>query len=403
MFILLPLLILLLTTALNPLVQAQGPAEPTLLPQTRIVAGSVLAIRITDEPAISGDFTVSPQGTIHFVLTDDTGDKKTEWDVAVAGKTADQAQQAVIESLKLYFISPEVRLSITRMPKLKILMAGPVRRTELNLPLGSHLSDALNAAGCDPNTDYERILLLHKADGKTATMAINFTLTQSGKSEDDPALESGDRIILQRRPAPKQEATLKTVRIIGQVGREGDVPVGRNMTIKDVLDQVGGLNENADRKKVVLHRSSTGKDYELDADKIADNDPLFNIAVESGDYIVVGRRDVSQRYAVSGEVRAGAVYPFDPAEHMTVLRALEKAGGLTKKGDPRMGVLRRGFLNNPLASQDLPFDIDKIRKGKAQDWELIPGDVVVILPKQHRPTIWQNLLPLVFRFLPFGL
>jgi len=400
------LILLLITSQLSLAQRAQTGPDPTVQASTRIVTGAVLNVVVTDEPTLSGAFTVSDKGTIHFVISAGPDDKnKEEWDVTVAGDTADKATEAVTESLKKYLKAPDVRVTITRMPRLLIELSGPVRKPELRLPLGSHLSDAINAAGCESDTDYTHIILLrkNKASGKTMPIPVNFIDVQAGQGDDDPALETGDKILLQKRPAPKPETVLKTARVVGLVGMEGDVPIGKNETIKELLNQVGGLKEGADRKKVLLHRGSTGKDYELDADKIDADDPLFNIIVEPGDFIMVGRRDITQRFGVGGEVRAGNIYPYDPTEHMTVLRAIERAGGITKKADGRKGVLRRGFLNNPLQSRDLPFDIEAIRKGKAQDWDLMAGDLVLILPREHRPSFLQNLLPLVLRFLPFGL
>jgi protein involved in polysaccharide export with SLBB domain len=383
----------------------QAQIDPTVQIATRIVKAAILTVTITDEPGLSGDYTVNEAGAIHFVISAGDDVNKVEWDVVVADKTAAEATDLVTASLKTYLKAPEVRVVIKQMPRLHVEVSGPVRRGNLNLPLGSHLSDALKAAGCDRDADYAHIILIrrNKIDGKPLPTPINFIDDQSGSGDGDPALQSGDRILLQKLAAPKPETKLQTIRILGQVAREGDVPVGKSETIKDVLAEVGGLTENADRKKVVLHRASTGKDYELDADKIGEDDPLFNIVVEPGDFIMVGRRDLTQRYGVGGEVQAASIYNFDPGEHMTVLRAIEKAGGITKKGDTHKGILRRGFLNNPLASRDLPFDAEAIRKGKARDWDLVPGDMVIVLPKQRKPSLLQNLLPIVLRFLPFGL
>jgi protein involved in polysaccharide export with SLBB domain len=385
-----------------PPATAQTQADPTITPETRIVAGSVLKITVTDEPGLSGDFTVSAAGSVHFVISDAAGTDKVEWDVAVAGKTAADATGAVIAGLKTYLLAPEVKLVIAEMPRLRIEVSGPVRRNTLRLPLGSHLSDALSAAKCDADTDFEKILLLRK-DKMGGKMLTKFISLADAQGETDPTLESGDRIVLQKRPAPRPESQLRTVRVTGQVGVEGDVPVGPKETMKELLAGVGGLKENADRKRILLHRATTDKDYTLDADLIAAGDPLHNIQVEPGDFIVVSKVDLSLRYAVGGEVMQGSIFPFDPAEHMTVSRALEKAGGVNKKGDSRHGVLRRGFFVDPVHTHDLVFDLDAIHKKKARDWDLIPGDLIIIPQKQHRPSLLQALIPIALHFLPFGL
>lgn len=202
------------------------------------------------------------------------------------------------------------------------------------------------------------------------------------------------------KPPGAPEHVLRTVRIVGEVGREVDIPLAKGMTVKDALAKAGGLKDTADPNNIRLHRGESGKDYVLKAAGIADEDPALNLVLEPGDYLIAYKRDLSMRWGIDGEVMAGNVFPYVPGFKMTVTRAVSIAGGLTKKAEHHKGVLRKGYLINPTQSRDIVFDYDAILNKKQQDFEVEAGDVVVILQRQHRPTIWQKLLPLALKFLP---
>ncbi|HZO86745.1 MAG TPA: SLBB domain-containing protein [Chthonomonadaceae bacterium] len=384
--------------------------DPEATPTTKITSGCVLAILVTDAPQLSGSFTVDAEGKIHFTLTDEEGGHKEEWDVNVQGRTAEEARGVIAESLKRYILAPEVQVILAKLPRVRVFISGAAQTTgKLDLSPKAHLSDALAACHYKPEADLAniRILRQEKGDGKTPgkvrTLAVNFAAFMRGESQDDPALESGDKIILPAVPAPTVSAEPKLVRIVGEVNREASLPLSPGMTLRDAFDRAGGLKETADREKIRLVRGADGRILEVDADRVLANDPVHNLPLSAGDLIIVGQRDRSLRYAVLGEVLEPNTFDWNPKEKVTLLRALEMAGGLTKKADRRKGLLRKGYLNNPAETRDLPFDLELIAKGKQPDWEIEPGDAVFVLPKQHRPSFLQQIAPLLFRFLPFGL
>lgn len=392
---------------------------------TIIVPGCLLDVAVKEEPTLSGEYVVDSNGAIHISLSDDTGKHKEQWSVTVDKKTAAEAQDMILQSLKAYLRRPEVHVTIIRIPHIHVELSGAgCKFASLDLGLDAHLSDILVA--CKTNADFSHILILHRQsalEGITApdittkqqpisneiptrrSLTIDFRPYQQGESTEDPKLQDGDKIYIQLRSKvdEKPEYILRTVRVVGEVGREVDLPLSPDMTLRDALTRAGGLKETADKNKIRLHRGEGGKDYDLKAAGIMAGEPDMNLKLEPGDYIIVGKTDLSMRWGIDGEVVSRNVFPYTPGDRMTVSRAIARVGGLTKKGDPRKGVLRKGFLINPTRSHDILFDYEAIMKKKQTDWAIDAGDVVVILPRPRRPTVWQQLLPLVFRFIPLPL
>ncbi len=408
--------------------------------QTRLVPGCVVRVIVEGEPAISGEYEVDAAGLIRFRLADDEGRHSEEWSVAVGQKTVDEVRDLVTASLKKYLRAPVVHLAILQIPRLHIEMSGSgCKPGPLLMPLSARLSDVLTA--CKPNADMEHILILRRsavppapgaaaavvtdtkpqpvtlspatlppAVGQNAaldaggmrprTLTVNFLAFQQGESADDPPLQDGDRVFIQARPEGQPTYALRTVRVVGEVGREADLPLTPDMTVKDALARVGGVKATADPGKIRLHRGESGRDFDLKLGGIQSNDPFSNIKLVAGDYIMVGKTDLSMRWAIDGEVAYHDVHPFDAAEHITVTSAIARAGGLTKSADRRKGILRKGYLIDPTHTRDITFDYDAIVKKTQKDWPLDPGDVVVVLARRKRPTIWQQLLPIALRFLP---
>jgi len=387
----------------TPAIAADLEAKPT----TKIIPGCVLGVTVTDEAQLTGLYPVDAKGAIHFTLTDDEGGHKQEWTVSVKDKTADEARTAIAESLKTYLVAPEVQVVIAKLPRVRVEITGPARTTgKLELSTNAHLSDAMAACGYTPRADLANVRILRREseDGKAPkvhTIAVNFAAFIRGESNDDPALQTGDKIILPALPEPTPEP--KVARIVGEVVREASIPLSPGMTLHDAFDRAGGLKETADREKIRVVRGSDGRIFEVEADKVEANDPVHNLPLGPGDLIIVGMRDRSLRYAVLGEVAEQKTFDWNPKEKVTLLSALEQAGGLTKRGDARKGLLRKGYLLNPTQTRDLPFDLEQIAKGKQPDWEIEPGDAIFIPPKQRRPNVLQQILPMVLRFLPFGL
>jgi protein involved in polysaccharide export with SLBB domain len=393
-------------TASTSATQTVPQADPQATFSTKIVAGTEIYVDVADSPEVSGSHTVGADGDITFSLADTDGNNKTEWTVNVKDKTPNEAKDAIEESLKTYYKMPVVRVIITKLPRLKVEVSGAVQKSGmLELEPGSLLSDALAKAIYKPNADLAKVRILRKAkEGEQPeTIFVDFAAYQEGRSEIDPALQNGDRIVLIALPEEKVRPAPQFIRVVGEVFRDAYLPFANGMRVRSAIELAGGLKPSADRSKLRLVRGADGKILELNADKIDADDPVHNVFLAANDMLFVNVRDRSLIYAVMGEVMSPNTFPYPADKRVTLMEALVQAGGMTKTADKRKGILRRGFLRNPALSPEIPFDTEKILKGDQKNWELEAGDAIIILPRQKRPTFLQQALPLLFRFLPFGI
>jgi len=398
--------------ALPALAAIDPPAgDPTATVTTKIEPGCVLAITVTGEKQLSKPYTVDPEGNLHFLLSDENGGNKREWTVSVKDKMTSEARAAITESLKTYLKSPEVRVVIAQMPRLRVEVSGEGagKSGPCELPLTAHLCDALSACGLHPDADLAHVHIerASAADPKgnpapPQQITVDFAAFQRGDSNVDPALLAGDKITVDKLPASTPRE-LKFVSVHGEVVREGALPYNAGMTVKDAFDRVGGLKPTADPEQVHLVRGAEGKDYDLDANKVEANDPVQNLPMQPGDVLIVGKRSQIPRCAVLGLVAAPGAFELKPNEKITVSQALERVGGMKKGGDSHKAALVKGYLNNLVGDANVTIDLDKIAKRQQPDVEMEPGDALIIPPKQHRPTFFEQVLPFLFRFLPFGL
>lgn len=382
-------------------------SDPRVTKETKILAGFVLTIIVKDERLLSRTYVVDSKGEIHFEVADVSGEHIEKWSVPVASKTSEEARELVTSSMKAFFRMPEVHLIITGVPHLRVEIFGEAARTGIiDLPLKSKLSDALSSCLTLSTADLTNILIRRAdkkatASGSVISIRVNFTESDPNKDDEDPPLETGDKIYLQKRIELPLPIELQFARIDGEINRKegAQIPVGPKMTIKDAIERAGGLNDAADRSKIYLARID-GKHFLLDAAKIEANDPKHNLPLLAGDLILVGRRDKSLAYAILGEVGVPATIEMKAGERIKILDALDRAGGLTKKADKHRGNLVKGYLINPVLARALPFDPEKVRKGEQPNMEIDPGDAIFIEPRKKRPTIWQQLLPFALHFLP---
>ena len=133
------------------------------------------------------------------------------------------------------------------------------------------------------------------------------------RAGEDPKLYDGDKnSIFQMRPPDAPEHVLRTVRVVGEVEREMDIPLAPDMTLRDALRRAGGVKDTADKNNIRLHRGESGRDYDLKLAGIEANDAQMNLKSMPGDYIVVPKTDLRMRWGIDGEVNMRNVFPYNP-------------------------------------------------------------------------------------------
>ena len=379
-------------------------------PATRLIAGCAIHVTVDGEDSLTGDYKIDAGGSLSLTLEDGVGKHAEKWTVPVLNKTAEEARAAIADSLKLYIKMPQVTVIITRIPRLHVEVSGPLAKEgRVELPLAARLSDLMDVCQCHENADLAHIRIFRKAKpdpakpdapAHTQIVTVDFTTYLRGETDDNPALEQNDKVLIGTREIVAPPKPTEYVRVVGEVGREVALPVTGNLTVSDALSKAGGLLPTADTQKLFLVRGSDGKYLEISAEEALKGNPIHNLLLGPRDLLIVGKRDQSLIYSVGGEVRAPQTVAWKASEHTTLTGALAQAGGVTKNGDKRKGLLRKNFLRDPGKARLIVFDLDQIAKKKQPDWDIDAGDDIFIPPKQHRPSFFQQLAPLLLHFLP---
>ena len=392
---------------------------PIATMETKIVPGCILEIMVDGEDEISRTYTVDEKGSVRFAITDSAGVNREQWSVVLTGKNTAEARAVLAESFSRYYKNPEVHVKIVRIPGLHVEIMGEVVRAGVYvLPFNSRMSDLFGIAMTKPMADLTNILFRRidpkaKTAGEVVSFSVDFTSGAAADDSDDPKLEDGDKIYLRKMAEAPISIELQFVRVVGEINNTGRtvvngvvqredgvaIPIGKEMKLKDVFEQIGGLKDSADRTHIYLGRLD-GTTRVLNADKIQADDADDNVKLKAGDLVIVPTRDRSQVFAVLGEVNAPNTFALRQGEKVRVLQAIQRAGDFSKKADHHRAILSKGYLLDPTKARAIPFDPDLVKKGEQPNMELDPGDAVIIEQRKKRPTIWQQLLPFALHFLP---
>ena len=260
------------------------------------------------------------------------------------------------------------------------------------------------ASGYKQDADLQHIAVIRAgaASSGERVLHVDFAAFLRGDTDIDPPLIRGDAVVIPLGTVAARPSDARPVRVVGEVLNEVTLPLAETFTINDALARAGGMKPTADVEHVRVIRGEDGKVEQVDATRPGEVTPGI-APLRPGDLVIVGVRDQTQAYAVLGAVAEQKTVPMATGARVTVLQAIKAAGGPAKTADPHRAVLRRGYLKNPAGSRDIAFDPQKIAEHKQTDFEILPGDAIVLMPRQHRASFWQQLAPALLHFLPFGL
>jgi polysaccharide export outer membrane protein len=133
------------------------------------------------------------------------------------------------------------------------------------------------------------------------------------------------------------------ISVLGLVHAPGRYTIDQKMTLFDVLAQAGGISDDGADYVYVLRPDGQGamRRYTVRLSGLANagNAASDRLPVErllGGDTLYVPR---AERFYITGEVTAGAMYRLEPG--MTVLEAIARAGGITQRGSQSRVEIKR--------------------------------------------------------------
>lgn len=227
--------------------------------------GDTVSISVYDQPDLTLDARIGPEGTISYPLLDE---------VAIGGLTPKAAGQKIARMLKEkgFILSPQVSLSVKDYTSQQIHILGKVKNPG-NYPLEgtSTVVDLIaRAGGVAENAADVLYVVKNSADGKSVRHKIDLLQFYSGDMTQNIEVTRGDTILV-----PKMD----TFYIHGEVKRSGEYRLLRGMTVVQALSVGGGVNGRGSLKRMEVTRQlANGKSEKIDVsltDTLEPNDVLF--------------------------------------------------------------------------------------------------------------------------------
>ena len=178
---------------------------------------------------------------------------------------------------------------------------------------------------------------------------------------------------LYRRTVPGAQVTVsvreirsRPVFFLGAVVRPGPIQLTEELTILQALQAVEGLVPSADLESAFVLRGITR--IPVNIQKLREGDPAQNLRLQPGDTVVVPTRLVCPSVDcvwVSGAVNAPG--PVNYTNDLTIMAAIEAAGGFTPNASRRVIISRR---HRPEDALLLPI---ALRRDKEGFWAITPN------------------------------
>ncbi len=181
-------------------------AVPEDFSKLKIQPGFQLDAEVFDEPDLSGQFRVGPDGNIVMPLIGP---------VHVAGETLAEAEQALQDSFKSAQIlkHPQVTLDITQYAPTLVAVLGEVNNPGRLQMLAPHsLLDVLSFAGGETQMAGGKVEVRHEENGEVTTKTYPYERDSNGDSIAGVMVHDGDTVIVPRAGI---------VYVLGQVTRPG--------------------------------------------------------------------------------------------------------------------------------------------------------------------------------------
>jgi len=261
--------------------------------------GDVLEISLLEEPEMTREVTVIPDGTITYLLVGE---------VQATGRTIKELRLELEKMLGEFFVKPRVSIIIKKVheeaaEKYVAVMGAIKNPGKYKISKNERLTDVIaDSGGLLYINDFMggRSVANLKASYLSRNgvkLDVDFDkLFRLGDMRFDIAVESGDFIYI-------GEADTDAIIVLGEVTTPQIIPHNRDITVVEAISRCGGFTEKGTKSGVVVLKASP--DAEVKCVKI-DLEALLlgtgkdrNILVEGGDIVYVPEQGMSEyaRYA----------------------------------------------------------------------------------------------------------
>lgn len=342
----------------------------------RIGVGDVLYVSVWQNPDLTLDVTVRPDGRISFPLIDE---------VDAENLTLSRLDRIMTEKLKEFVRHADVSVSLKEMSGGTISVMGAVKYPGVySIAGGKTVFEAIAMAkGATQNALLEEVLVIRKDPDNPRPLKVNFAeILNEGNMEGDLALRDRDIVYV---PSVERAAGGKvSVLVLGEVNNPGVHYLTGRRTVLEAIAVAGGLTADATLKDVLVVKADAKgqgpnkvnlaaifRQGRIEEDfALSEQDLVY---VPSSADTAGGRVSV----LVLGEVRSPGVHRLEGRK--SALEAIAVAGGYTNDAVMRSVVVIKGGLDNPKAHR---IDLRSVlKKGKIKEDMLLDAQDIVFVPR----------------------
>jgi protein involved in polysaccharide export with SLBB domain len=352
------------------------PVSPLVLSQRyRLHVGDTLEIKVHGRAELTQEVTIAPDGFIDFPYVKD---------IQAKDRTILELKTSLEKGLKRQIVDPIVLVRITKRMMGTVSIIGPVKESgQKELADDMRVMNLIGISGglLVERPEFVTIKLIRKGG---LTIAIDpVQLFSAPDSVANPSLEDGDVVSIQKL----DEAQI-TVQVFGEVVKAGKYTLPKDGSVNSVLADAGGATARAALGKAVIRRA-TGQVTLIDLNS-AEATARRSNALEGGDTLYVPQL---KQVMVQGEIGKSGAVDLPENGVVTVLDAIQTAGGTTDKSDLDGVTLTRIAANGVPATRkiDLKKILDNRRttgkraiEAAEENVVLQPFDVIRIAAKKSR-------------------
>jgi polysaccharide biosynthesis/export protein len=264
----------------------------------KLKVGDLIEISVLDEPEMTREVRVIPDGTIPYLLIGE---------IEAEGKTIKALRESISISLTKYFVEPIVSVITKELvheeggeeeeETFAALVGALNSPGKYKLSEGDRLIDVVAAAG--------GLLFINDFMGGRSvanlkasyisrdgvTLPVDFDkLLRLGDMSQNIEIADGDFVYI-------ADAETYAIYVLGEVNDPQLVPYNRDISLVEALARTGGFTVNAQRSKVIVVRGGAGVNKALQVDVeglLLGEEGCENVMLQSGDVIFVPEQGLSE-------------------------------------------------------------------------------------------------------------
>lgn len=240
---------------------------------------------------------VRPGGTVMVILAE----------VNVDGLTTDQAAAAIARELAVFFRNPVIDVQVKEYRSKKVTLFGAIgaqgRASASTVPLTGRvtLMEAVaKAGGFQQSASLDRVRVT-RPSGKTYTVNV-YRFLQDGDLSQEFVLDAGDAVFVPEQVKGEE----RRVYLLGEVKTPGPAPYFPNLTLAQLVAQVGGWTDAARYDEAAIIRSAAGVTEILTVDLrrlLLEGDRRIDQYLKPNDVVFVPRTPIANWNAFIGQIR----------------------------------------------------------------------------------------------------